>query len=120
MCRSPNSSQIVHGDWLRLMLGSSRPVLAASDTRAALERARRHAGSATGTLGRLLEYRRENLDRLDRCSAADFSRVGVHPTRREMSVADLVALMMASDAECVGEIRRALQSGHSGVPPSRC
>jgi hypothetical protein len=100
--------EIVHGGWLRLMLASTRPVLAASDDRALLEIGRRQGWDVTRALDRFLAYRRDNLDLLDGCSAADFSRTGLHATRREMTVADLVALMMAGDTERVGEIRRAL------------
>jgi hypothetical protein len=103
--------EIVHGSWLRLMLASPRPLLAAFDARALLEVGRRHLWTAAQALDRFFTYRRDNLDLLDRCSAADFSRTAVHATRREMTVADLVAVMMATDTERVGEIRSALRRG---------
>lgn len=103
--------EIVHGAWLRLMLASLRPMLAAFEDNELLNVARRHEWNVTQALDQFLAYRRDNLDLLDRCSSADLSRTGVHATRREMTVADLVALMLASDTERFGEIRRALQSG---------
>jgi hypothetical protein len=98
----------LHGEWLRLMLASSRPVLSAFDDRALFDVARRHGWEPPAALDRFLAHRRHNLEVLDRCSAADLSRVGVHPVRREVSVADLVAVMLANDVDRLGEIRRAL------------
>lgn len=100
--------EMVHGAWLRLMLASLRPALAAFEDRDLLGVARRHAWGVTQALDQFLAYRRDNLDLLDRCSAADLARTGLHATRREMTVADLIAVMLASDTQRVGEIRRAL------------
>ncbi len=99
---------MVHGAWLRLMLASVRPVLAAFEDRDLLDVARRHGWDVTQALEQFLSSRRDNLELLDRCSAADLSRVGLHATRREMTVADLVALMLQSDTDRFADIRRAV------------
>jgi hypothetical protein len=101
--------ELVHGAWLRLMLASLRPTLAAFEDRALLDVARRHDWDVARAVDRFLAYRRDNLELLDLCSAGDLARTGIHATRREMTVADLVALMLASDAERLAEINSALQ-----------
>jgi hypothetical protein len=44
--------------------------------------------------------------RLDRCSAADLGRLGFEPSRGPMTVADLVALMLAHDTDQLGRLIR--------------
>ncbi len=104
----------VHAEWLRLMLTTSRPALTALDQRGLIERARRRGRGVRDGLDAFLVARRGNLELLDRCSAADLSRTAAHPARREITVADLVAVMLARDAERVGEIRRILSVASSG------
>jgi hypothetical protein len=41
---------------------------------------------------------------LERCSAEQLGRVGLEPSRGPMTVADLVALMLAHDTDCLGAI----------------
>lgn len=50
--------------------------------------------------------RRLVVEALDRCSAEDLSRVGFEPSRGPMTVADLVAVMLAHDTEQVGRLAR--------------
>lgn len=101
--------ELVHGAGLRLILCAPGAVLPAVNEEALLELARLRQWTTGEAFDRFAARRRDNLDILDRCSAADFARHGVHPTRRETSIADLVALMLAADAEHVGDIRRALR-----------
>jgi len=48
-------------------------------------------------------------DRVARsCSAEDLERVGLHPLRREVTIADLVAIMLAHDTDHIGQMRERL------------
>jgi hypothetical protein len=114
----------LYGASLRLMLAASRPALPAFDAQSLLALGRYRRWDAGEALERFLVRRRDNLELLDRCSAGDLSRVGLHPIRRETTIADLVALMLASDVDRVGEIRRALapsrQELHHGQRRDHC
>jgi len=99
--------EILHGVWLRLMLASARPALPIFDEHGLVNLGRCH-WEAKEALERFLVRRHDNLELLDTCSANDLCRTGVHPIRRDMTIADLVALMLATDVERLGEIRRAL------------
>ncbi len=48
--------------------------------------------------------RTEVVRALGKCTAADLNRVGFEPSRGPMTVADLVALMLTHDTECLGEL----------------
>jgi hypothetical protein len=95
---------------LRLMLEADRPRFEAID----------EAGLARGVLGldrdpaaaiaRFRSRRLANLERLERCSAADLARAALITPRGETTVADLVAMMLANDVEHVGRIRRGLET----------
>ncbi len=100
--------EVVNGVCLRLMLSSPHPVLPVVREDDLLSLARSRQWNAATARERFIERRRDNLEILDRCTADDLSRKGVHPERRDITVADLVAVMLATDAEHVGEIRRAL------------
>ena len=104
----------LHGASLRLMLAAPRPGLPAFDAQSLLALGRYRRWNAGEALERFLARRRDNLDLLDHCSADDLSRTGLHPIRREMTVADLVALMLASDVDRLGEIRRVLRTDRAG------
>lgn len=56
---------------------------------------------------RFAAARRSNLQSLDRCSAEDLGRPVDWPGRPGISVADLVAIMLAHDTDCIAEIQRA-------------
>lgn len=59
-------------------------------------------------LGDLLEEfgrrRRQVVDLLERCTAADLNRTGFEPSRGPMTVADLVAVMLAHDTDQLGKL----------------
>jgi hypothetical protein len=105
--------ELVHATAVRLMLTTARPVLPAVDESALLALGRRRHWSAQDAFDRFLARRRDNLELLDGCGADDLSRVGVHPSRRAMTLADLIAVMLATDVEHVGEIRRALSADYT-------
>jgi hypothetical protein len=48
--------------------------------------------------------RAQTVEVLDRCSAEQLGRIGLEPSRGPMTVADLVALMLAHDTDCLGDI----------------
>jgi hypothetical protein len=100
--------EFLYGTWLRLMVGSEQPLLPPIEDLPIVGLARLRDWSAADARDRFLRRRHDNLELLDRCSAQDLARVGIHPTRRTLTVADVVATMLASDFERVGEIRSAL------------
>jgi len=55
---------------------------------------------------RFVTWRRANLAMLDRCTAAELAGFVGWPGRPSTTVADLVAIMLASDTEELGELRR--------------
>jgi hypothetical protein len=95
---------------LSLMLGADRPALPA------VPRANPGHGlsgsAGEGEEGTCEDWqaqfsarRAETVAVLDACSADQLNRVGVEPTRGAMTVADLVALMLAHDTDCLGELK---------------
>jgi uncharacterized damage-inducible protein DinB len=100
--------ELVFGVRLRAMLTLDEPALAQVDGSQLVERARYLDWPLTVALDRFTRRRRENLELLDGCSAEDLNRTGVHPSRGRLSVADLVAVMLAHDTDHVGQIRSRL------------
>ena len=98
----------LHAGSLRAMLALPAPALPRLEPAAAAGDAQQDTRPPAQALERFLANRRENLDILDRCSAEDLSRTGPGPNGRAISVADLVAFMLANDVETTGEIRRVL------------
>jgi hypothetical protein len=88
-------------DCLSLMLSRDRPELPAlgGDGRAddvpdALDACQREfAARRAATVGVL-----------DACTADQLNAIGIEPTRGPMTVADLVAVMLAHDTDCLGEL----------------
>jgi hypothetical protein len=60
--------------------------------------------------------RRANLAMLSNCSAAKLGGTVEWPGRPATTLADLVAIMLASDTEVLGELRRARSTPESPVP----
>jgi hypothetical protein len=100
--------ELVHGAALRLCLVGGASTLPFADEAALLQITRFHQWSPPEALRCFLMRRAENLDILDRCDGDDLARRGAHPVRRHPTVADLVATMLASDFEHLGDMRRAL------------
>jgi uncharacterized damage-inducible protein DinB len=101
-------TELFHGTRLRLILTCERAFLQPFEGAVLAERARYLEWPPWLALERFAMRRRETLDLLSSCSAEDLARVGVHPVRGEMSVADLVALMLAHDTDHVGQMRERL------------
>lgn len=100
--------ELVFGVRLRLMLTSVRPTLPRFDQDALAARAHHIAWEPELALEHFRVRRDESLELLDGCRAAELERTGLHPTRGEMTIADMVALMLAHDTDHVGQIRQRL------------
>ncbi len=101
-------AELVFGVRVRLILSSERPALPVFDQRALAARARYIDWTPAVALERFRGRRAETVELLASCSAAELERVGLHPVRREVSVADLVAIMLAHDTDHVGQMRERL------------
>jgi uncharacterized damage-inducible protein DinB len=100
--------ELIFGARLRAMLTIDEPALAQVGGARLAARARYLDWPLTIALDRFTRRRQENLELLDGCSADDLNRTGVHPSRGRLSVADLVAVMLAHDTDHVGQIRSRL------------
>ena len=107
-------TELFYGTRVRLILTGDRPFLQPFEGAALAERAGYISWPQTVAFERFRTRRAENLELLSSCSAAELARLGVHPVRGEMSVADLVALMLAHDTDHVGQMRQRL--GIDAVP----
>jgi hypothetical protein len=86
---------------LALMLAQDRPPLPSLDL-SALDV---DPGRPLGDWMQAFSWRREEVVRaLEKCSAEDLNRVGFEPSRGPMTVADLVALMLAHDTDQLGRL----------------
>jgi hypothetical protein len=86
---------------LALMLAEDRPALPSLDLSTLDVDPSRPVGDWLQDFG----WRRGHLvGRLDRCSAEDLGRVGFEPSRGPMTVADLVAVMLAHDTDRLGDL----------------
>ncbi len=101
-------AEIVFGLRVRLILTSERPALPALDQRTLAERAAYLSWPTAVALERFRLRRAETVELLASCSASELGRVGVHPRRREVSVADLVAIMLAHDTDHLAQMRERL------------
>lgn len=93
---------------LRLMLTAERPTLEAWDQEALAARSNYLTWPLERALARFAGRRASNLELLHTCSAEELARVGVHRHRGPITVADLVALMLAHDTAHTGQIRTRL------------
>lgn len=112
-------SELFYGTRVRLVLTDDRPPLQPFEGAILAERAGYISWPPTVAFERFRARRAETLELLSSCSALEIARVGVHPVRGEMSVADLVALMLAHDTDHVGQIRERLAlraTTHRGEP----
>jgi hypothetical protein len=97
--------ELVFGVRLRLMLTSVRPTLPRFDQDALAARAHHIAWEPKLALERFRARRNEALESLDGCTAAELERTGLHPTRGEMTIADMVAIIASIDI-VLGEVDR--------------
>jgi uncharacterized damage-inducible protein DinB len=101
-------AELFHGVRLRLVLTAERPLLAAYDQEALARRAAYLDWPIAMAQARFAARRAESLEMLSACSALDLGRVGIHARRGEITLADLVALMLAHDTAHVGQMRARL------------
>ncbi len=101
-------AELVFALRLRLMLAADAPVLPALAQDGLAARAAYIAWPPALALARFTTRRAETSELLASCSAADLERTGTHPLRGTITVADLVALMLAHDTDHVAQIRARL------------
>jgi hypothetical protein len=101
-------TELFYGTRVRLVVTCDRPFLQPFKGAILAERVGYISWPPTVAFERFRTRRGETLELLSSCSAVELERVGVHPVRGEMSVADLVALMLAHDTDHVGQIRERL------------
>ncbi|HVN30913.1 MAG TPA: DinB family protein [Thermoanaerobaculaceae bacterium] len=101
-------TELFHGTRVRLILNGDRPLLPRFEGAVLAERARYLEWPPALALERFCTRRTETLELLSVCSAAQLERVGVYPTRGLVTLADLVALMLAHDTDHVGQMRERL------------
>jgi uncharacterized damage-inducible protein DinB len=112
-------AELVFGARLRLVLTTDRPALQPFDGAALAGRAAYLGWPPELALERFRTRRGQTTERLLACSAAELARVGVDPTRGEVTVADLVALALAHDTDHVAQMRERLAAGpQSAAPPA--
>lgn len=99
------------GRCLAFMLAHDRAVLPALPRVESVGEGAGEEKDEAGWLARFTERRAGIVALLDRCSADQLNRIGLEPSRGPMTVADLVAVMLAHDTDCLGAIR-------AGVSPS--
>jgi uncharacterized damage-inducible protein DinB len=101
-------TELLFGLRVRLILSASRPSLPVLEQRALAERAGYLSWPPAMALNRFRARRGETIERLASCSAEELERVGLHPVRREVTLADLIAIMLAHDTDHVGQMRERL------------
>lgn len=101
-------AELFFGLRLRLMLTGPEPLLPVFEQESLAARARYAEWPPLLALTRFRTRREETLELLERCSAEDLSRTGKHPRRGVLTVADLVAIMLAHDTVHLGQARERL------------
>jgi hypothetical protein len=95
------AAELVFRDCLSRMLTAERPALPPLPGSHPAADESRSVGEAQA----LFTARRADTVRvLDHCSADQLNRVGLEPSRGPMTVADLVALMLAHDTDSLGDL----------------
>jgi hypothetical protein len=97
--------ELVFGARLRAVLSLDEPALQQINGARLAERARYLDWPLRTALERFGRRRRENVELLETCSAEELGRTGIHPSRGRLTVAGLVAVMLAHDVDHVGQIR---------------
>ena len=100
--------ELIYAARLRAMLTIDEPALQIVDQEALAQRAGYIDWPVAVALDRFRARRRDTLELLRSCSAAELERRGRHPRRGVITVADQVAIMLAHDTSHVGQIRQRL------------
>lgn len=95
---------------LRSFLTQDRPILAMFNPEVLAGRALYLNWMLSQTSDRFRRRRSETIELLSSCTAEELAKVGVHPRRGEMTLADMVAVMLAHDTDHIGQIRQRLES----------
>jgi uncharacterized damage-inducible protein DinB len=93
---------------VRLMLTAEHAFLPAFEQERLAARARYSEWPPLLALARFRTRREETLELLEGCSADELARTGEHPRRGVITVADLVAIMLAHDTGHFGQARERL------------
>lgn len=102
-------TELFFGTRLRLILTRDQPHLEPFDQERLARRAAYRDWPPLLALSRLRTRRLENLELLEGCSAEELARTGRHPLRGPLTVADLVADVLAHDTVHIGQIRERLE-----------
>jgi hypothetical protein len=94
-------AEMVYRDCLSMMLTVERPAIPALPGARAARPATLSAEEARAVFA---ARRADTVQVLEQCSAAQLNRIGIEPARGPMTVADLVALMLAHDTDTLGEL----------------
>jgi uncharacterized damage-inducible protein DinB len=97
--------ELLWGVRLRAMLTLDRPPLSLLDGAALARRAHYQSWPLERALERFTVRRADTLELLASCDAAELNREGVHPRRGTLTIADMVAVMLAHDTDHIGQIR---------------
>jgi uncharacterized damage-inducible protein DinB len=103
-------SEIVWGFRLRMVLAHDRPAIAGYDQDLWADRLHYAAADPAESLREFGVLRHGNLRLLQRASAEDFGRVGVHAERGEESVQHMIKLYAGHDVLHLRQIERILQA----------
>lgn len=112
-------AELFWGTRLRLVLTAEQPVFTTFDQAALAVRANYLGWPVETALQRFTARRHDNLELLESCNAAELGRRGLYPRRGAMTIADIVALLLAHDIDHLGQARERLQlaGGPAGEPP---
>jgi hypothetical protein len=104
VARAMSEAESCFGRCLALMLERDRPELPALPRTIIDGGESGDGGTAVGWQAQFSVQRAATVAVLERCTAEQLGRVGLEPSRGPMTVADLVALMLAHDTDCLGSI----------------
>jgi hypothetical protein len=104
MARRMCEAEECFGRCLALMLAGDRAVLPALPRVESAVDESKEGNAEAGWLEQFTVRRAGVVALLEQCSAEQLNRIGVEPSRGPMTVADLVAVMLAHDTDCLGAI----------------
>jgi hypothetical protein len=99
-------SELVFGWRIRLVLAHDRPTITGYDQDRWADRLRYAEGEPREAIERFTVLRRPNLKLLERASAEDLQRVGVHAERGEETLAHIIRLYAGHDLLHLRQIER--------------